>query len=185
MANIPQLLIHNRRDNVGVVVVEDLSAGTDMLCVVTEDNSEIRARSNHDVPIGHKIALADLAVGDTVVKYGEDIGKVVAAIRKGDRPLLTAGGQRQPGRGIHLDHVRRSASSVPRALDRLDCAKRRNAHLDRVARRPLGEELQQIANRGRGRLAVGRSLERGAHTGVPKLIRDSRPGHENTLDERR
>jgi (2R)-sulfolactate sulfo-lyase subunit alpha len=84
MANIPQLLIHNRRDNVGVVVVEDLSAGTDMLCVVTEDNSEIRARSNQDVPIGHKIALADLAVGDTVIKYGEDIGKVVAAIRKGD-----------------------------------------------------------------------------------------------------
>ena len=84
MANIPQLLIHNRRDNVGVVVVENLSAGTDMLCVVTEDNSEILARSNHDVPIGHKIALTDLAVGDTVIKYGEDIGRVVAPIRKGD-----------------------------------------------------------------------------------------------------
>jgi (2R)-sulfolactate sulfo-lyase subunit alpha len=84
MANIPQLLIHDRRDNVGVVVVENLSAGTDMLCVVTEDDSEIRARSNQDVPIGHKIALKDLAVGDTVIKYGEDIGKVVASIRKGD-----------------------------------------------------------------------------------------------------
>jgi (2R)-sulfolactate sulfo-lyase subunit alpha len=84
MANIPQLLIHDRRDNVGVVVVENLTAGTDMLCVVTEDNSEMRARSNQDVPIGHKIALKDLAVGDTVIKYGEDIGKVVASIRKGD-----------------------------------------------------------------------------------------------------
>jgi (2R)-sulfolactate sulfo-lyase subunit alpha len=84
MANIPQLLIHDRRDNVGVVVVENLSAGTDMLCVITEDNSEIHARSNQDVPIGHKVALKDLAVGDTVIKYGEDIGKVVAAIRKGD-----------------------------------------------------------------------------------------------------
>jgi len=84
MANIPQLLIHDRRDNVGVVVVENLTAGTDMLCVITEDNSEIRARSNQDVPIGHKVALKDLAVGDTVIKYGEDIGKVVAAIRKGD-----------------------------------------------------------------------------------------------------
>jgi (2R)-sulfolactate sulfo-lyase subunit alpha len=84
MANIPQLLIHDRRDNVGVVVVENLAAGTDMLCVITEDNSEIRARSNQDVPIGHKIALKDLAVGDTVIKYGEDIGKVVAPIRKGD-----------------------------------------------------------------------------------------------------
>jgi (2R)-sulfolactate sulfo-lyase subunit alpha len=84
MANIPQLLIHDRRDNVGVVVVEDLTSGTDMLCVITEDNSEIRARSNQDVPIGHKVALKDLAVGDTVIKYGEDIGKVVAPIRKGD-----------------------------------------------------------------------------------------------------
>jgi (2R)-sulfolactate sulfo-lyase subunit alpha len=84
MANIPQLLIHDRRDNVGVVVVENLTSGTDMLCVITEDNSEIRARSNQDVPIGHKIALKDLAVGDTVIKYGEDIGKVVAPIRKGD-----------------------------------------------------------------------------------------------------
>lgn len=84
MANIPQLLIHDRRDNVGVVVVENLTAGTDMLCVVTADDSEMRARSNQDVPIGHKIALKDLAVGDTVVKYGEDIGKVVAPIRKGD-----------------------------------------------------------------------------------------------------
>jgi (2R)-sulfolactate sulfo-lyase subunit alpha len=84
MANIPQLLIHDRRDNVGVVVVEDLTSGTDMLCVITEDNSEIRARSNQDVPIGHKIALKDLAVGDTVIKYGEDIGKVVAPIAKGD-----------------------------------------------------------------------------------------------------
>ena len=84
MANIPQLLIHDRRDNVGVVVVENLTAGTDMLCVITEDNSEIRARSNQDVPIGHKIALKDLAVGDTVIKYGEDIGKVVAPIAKGD-----------------------------------------------------------------------------------------------------
>jgi (2R)-sulfolactate sulfo-lyase subunit alpha len=84
MANIPQLLIHDRRDNVGVVVVENLTSGTDMLCVITEDNSEIRARSNQDVPIGHKIALKDLAVGDTVIKYGEDIGKVVAPIAKGD-----------------------------------------------------------------------------------------------------
>ena len=36
------------------------------------------------MPIGHKIALKDLAVGDTVIKYGEDIGKVVAPIAKGD-----------------------------------------------------------------------------------------------------
>jgi (2R)-sulfolactate sulfo-lyase subunit alpha len=81
---VPHLLVHDRRDNVGVVVVEGLTAGTDMLCVVTEDNSDFHAAANQDVPIGHKVALTDLAVGDTVIKYGHDIGRVVAPIRKGD-----------------------------------------------------------------------------------------------------
>jgi (2R)-sulfolactate sulfo-lyase subunit alpha len=84
MDNTPHLLVHDRNDNVGVVVVENLAPGTDMLCVVTEDNSEFRAPVNHEVPLGHKVALRDLAVGDTVIKYGQDIGRVVASIRKGD-----------------------------------------------------------------------------------------------------
>jgi (2R)-sulfolactate sulfo-lyase subunit alpha len=84
MATRPHLLVHDRRDNVGVVVVENLTAGTEVLCVVTEDNSELRAVANQDVPIGHKIALRDLAVGDTVIKYGQDIGRVVSPIRRGD-----------------------------------------------------------------------------------------------------
>ena len=84
MPTQPQLLVHDHRDNVGVVVVENLTAGTDMLCVITEDNSEFRAPCNEDVPIGHKVALRDLAAGDTVIKYGQDIGKVVAPVRRGD-----------------------------------------------------------------------------------------------------
>ena len=39
MAEIPQLLVHEHDDNVGVVVVEGLTAGTDMLVCVTHDNS--------------------------------------------------------------------------------------------------------------------------------------------------
>ena len=80
----PQLLVHDHRDNVGGVVVEDLAAGADMLCVVTEDNSDFRMRAVGAVPIGHKIALKDLKPGDTVVKYGEDIGKIVAPVAKGE-----------------------------------------------------------------------------------------------------
>jgi (2R)-sulfolactate sulfo-lyase subunit alpha len=79
----PHLLVHDRKDNVGVVVVEDLAAGTDMLVVVTEDNSDFHLKAKETVPIGHKIALADLKAGDTVIKYGEDIGKVIAPIVKG------------------------------------------------------------------------------------------------------
>ena len=81
---IPQLLVHARHDNVGVVVVEDLAPGTDMLAVVTEDNSDFHITAKQAAPIGHKIALKDLVIGDTVIKYGEDIGKVVAPIAKGE-----------------------------------------------------------------------------------------------------
>jgi len=81
--SIPQLLVHDREDNVGVVVIEGLTGGTDMLCVVTEDNSDFNMTVNEDVPIGHKVALQDFEVGDTIMKYGEDIGKVVAPIKKG------------------------------------------------------------------------------------------------------
>jgi len=66
------------------VVVEGLKAGTDMLCVVTHDNSSLRLTSNADIPIGHKVALKDLKAGDTCIKYGEDIGKIIADIKKGD-----------------------------------------------------------------------------------------------------
>ena len=84
MEKQPQLLVHDVRDKVGVVVVEDLAAGVEMLCVVTQDNSEFRCTLNQNVPIGHKVALKDLNVGDTVVKYGQDIGRVTLAVRKGE-----------------------------------------------------------------------------------------------------
>lgn len=80
----PQLLVHDRQDNVGVVVVEGVIAGTRMLCVVTADNSDFRLAAKQDVPIGHKVALRDLKVGDTVVKYGQDIGRIVANVGKGE-----------------------------------------------------------------------------------------------------
>lgn len=81
--SIPHLLVHDKQDNVGVVVVEDLTAGTDMLCVVTDDNSDFNLVVSDDVPIGHKVALKDLAEGDTAIKYGQDIGRIVEDVKKG------------------------------------------------------------------------------------------------------
>jgi len=80
---IPQLLVHDHEDNVGVVVVEDLKAGTEMLCVVTHDNSDFKLTAKADIPIGHKVALKGLAEGDTVIKYGEDIGRMTGPAEKG------------------------------------------------------------------------------------------------------
>ena len=34
--------------------------------------------------LGHKIAMIDLKEGDTILKYGHDIGKVVKSIKKGE-----------------------------------------------------------------------------------------------------
>jgi (2R)-sulfolactate sulfo-lyase subunit alpha len=82
--SVPQLLVHDKKDTVGVVVIEGLRAGTDMLCVVTADNSSFKLKATMDVPIGHKVALADIKSGDTVIKYGQDIGKAVANIAKGE-----------------------------------------------------------------------------------------------------
>lgn len=80
----PQFLVHSPKDNVGVVVVEGLRAGTDMLGVITEDDTSINLKAGHDIPIGHKIALTDLKDGDTIIKYGVDIGKMVANAAKGE-----------------------------------------------------------------------------------------------------
>jgi len=44
-SNIPQVLAHSPKDNVAVVVVEGLKAGTKALGVVTEDNSTSRSTS--------------------------------------------------------------------------------------------------------------------------------------------
>lgn len=82
--SVPQLLVHDHEDNVGVVVVEGLTAGTKMLCVLTADNSDFEVTVNADIPIGHKVALKDLKEGGTVFKYGEDIGKMVGGANVGD-----------------------------------------------------------------------------------------------------
>jgi (2R)-sulfolactate sulfo-lyase subunit alpha len=82
-ANSPHALAHSPDDNVAVVVVEDFKAGTETVVVVTENDSSFTMTSRDDIPIGHKLALKDLAVGDTVIKYGEDVGKIVAPVAKG------------------------------------------------------------------------------------------------------
>jgi len=81
--SVPQVLVHHPNDNVGVVVVEDVEAGADMLCVVTHDDTSFPLTAEADVPIGQKIALRDLRAGDTAFKYGEDIGRIVADVARG------------------------------------------------------------------------------------------------------
>jgi (2R)-sulfolactate sulfo-lyase subunit alpha len=80
----PHFLVHSPKDNVGVVVVEGLKAGTAMLGVITETDTTLELDARQDIPIGHKVALAPLKKGDTVIKYGEDIGRMVADVAAGE-----------------------------------------------------------------------------------------------------
>ena len=80
----PHFLVHSPKDNVGVIVVENLRAGTQMLGVITETDKTLKLEAKEAIPIGHKVALKPLKKGDTVIKYGVDIGKVVKPIAQGE-----------------------------------------------------------------------------------------------------
>jgi len=82
--SIPQLLVHHRGDNVGVVVVEGVTAGQTLQGVVLDGDTDFEVITNHDIPIGHKVALTDFTVGDDVIKYGQVIGRIVAEVKRGD-----------------------------------------------------------------------------------------------------
>ena len=77
-------IVHEEGDVVGVVVVEGLKAGTDANGWIMREDKTVTFKVLNDIPIGHKVALKDLNVGDTVIKYSTDIGKVVAPIKKGE-----------------------------------------------------------------------------------------------------
>lgn len=78
-----QFLVHEKKDTVGVAVV-DVKAGQSLEGRSLDNNEKVSAKASMDIPLGHKIALRDLNVGDTVIKYGCDIGKVVKPIKAGE-----------------------------------------------------------------------------------------------------
>lgn len=78
-----QFLVHERNDTVGVATV-DIKAGESAKGIFMDSQEPIEIQASMNIPLGHKIALKDFKVGDTVNKYGEDIGQVVADIKAGE-----------------------------------------------------------------------------------------------------
>ena len=76
-------IAHDKADTVGVVVVENVQAGQDLTGWIMETDETITVKSLDPVPLGHKIALKDIHSGDTILKYGHDVGRAVAEIGKG------------------------------------------------------------------------------------------------------
>ncbi len=77
-------VVHDENDSVGVVVVEGMKAGQELTGWIMDQDREIKVRAQSDVPIGHKLAIRELKSGDTVIKYGVDIGKTIAPIAVGE-----------------------------------------------------------------------------------------------------
>ena len=77
-------VLHDAGDTVAVVVVEGVTAGMLLNGWVMDEDRMTSVQAQQDIPIGHKLALKDMAVGDSVIKYGIDMGKVVAPIKAGE-----------------------------------------------------------------------------------------------------
>jgi (2R)-sulfolactate sulfo-lyase subunit alpha len=60
-----------------------VKTGMTLTGLILDEDRTITLPCVQDIPLGHKVALKDMAVGDTVYKYGADIGRVVAPIARG------------------------------------------------------------------------------------------------------
>ena len=77
-------VVHDENDSVGVVVVEGVKAGQTLAGWIMDQDRDIQVKAMSDIPIGHKLAIRPLDKDATVVKYGVDIGRVVAPIQVGE-----------------------------------------------------------------------------------------------------
>ena len=76
------ILLHEHGDDVGVAVM-DLKKGSLAGVVTLEGKAAGKVKLLNNVPLGHKVAMCDLAQDKPVTKYGRPIGKAVQAIVKG------------------------------------------------------------------------------------------------------
>ncbi len=89
------VLLLDPRDTAAVALVP-LHPGTAM--DVRRGDEVVHVVAAGLIPFGHKIAVAAMAAGDPVVKYGEVIGFATAAIR--------------PGEHVHVHNVRSDRAKV-------------------------------------------------------------------------
>lgn len=78
----PQFLVHDKKDDVGVAVV-DITAGEKAAGSCLEDGSKVTIEAKDSIPLGHKIALKAFKKDENVTKYGVIIGHATQAITAG------------------------------------------------------------------------------------------------------
>lgn len=75
-------LIHDPEDDVAVLVT-DLKAGDTASAVTLDGQPVTSVKLIEDIPLGHKVALRDLAAGKALIKYGRNIGRVSQNVKAG------------------------------------------------------------------------------------------------------
>jgi len=74
-------LILDQKDNVAVALTDLVTGDT---CLVAEDSGKkYEVVLVEDIPFGHKFALTNLEQDEAVLKYGEEIGRMKRALKKG------------------------------------------------------------------------------------------------------
>lgn len=102
-------LAHKSTDDVAVAV-SDLKAGEELTIQAIDGGKAHKVSVLEAVPLGHKVALKNLPEGHVVIEYGEKVGRMTKAVKKGGyvhvHNLRTlrwdygrAGGQRSRGAG--------------------------------------------------------------------------------------
>lgn len=76
------LLVHEAEDHVGVAIL-GVEAGSQAQAVTLDGRRVRTVEVTQDIPLGHKVALRDIAEGSQVVEYGRSIGRATQAIPKG------------------------------------------------------------------------------------------------------
>jgi len=80
---LTRFIMHDKNDSVGVAVT-DIKAGEVVEGWVMEDDSTVTVTAVSNIPLGHKIAMAPVKAGETIVKYSVNIGKTVQDITVGE-----------------------------------------------------------------------------------------------------
>ncbi len=76
------LLAHHRDDAVAVAV-RDVEPGISSVAYL-DDSPGMSVKVIEQVPLGHKVALQDLAAGAEVIEYSAVIGRTTCDIRTGE-----------------------------------------------------------------------------------------------------
>ena len=76
-------VIHHKEDTVGVAVAEDIAGAQQLTGWQMDGDETVSILSRVPIPLGHKIALVDIAAGDSIIKYGHDIGRAIEQIGVG------------------------------------------------------------------------------------------------------